>query len=112
METSPLPNASATPARASEPLGALEQWRRDLRDGVHGQVLERPETWRRDATWTAARCEAASRLCEAAGIHDGAKLLLELGAALLAEAQLARRKEQRARAGTRRTLQHPRQGAA
>ncbi len=55
-------------------IGALRQWREELRRGLNGQQVDRPSTWKNDALYRAACCEANALAASNAGLPDTASL--------------------------------------
>jgi hypothetical protein len=78
--------------RPFELLGALAQWRDELKRGIGGQRADSPGTWRRDALYIAACHEQAAIEAERAGDRVAALDWIEKAAwALAGEAASQRR---------------------
>ena len=76
----------ATSDSKVQPIGALSQWRAELRARVAGQYPERPSTWRDDALFRAACHEANALEAERAGLPRLAALYMERAASTIADA--------------------------
>jgi len=70
------------------PLGAVRQWRTELRAGVGGQRIDDPSSWRFDALYRAACYEAAAADAYGDGV-DPTRLLRQAAEVIADAAQRA-----------------------
>jgi hypothetical protein len=70
----------------AEPIGALAQWRAEMRAGVLGQRMDRPGTWRLNALHKAACYEAAGFDAQRAGLTVAAADAFRRAAEVIADA--------------------------
>lgn len=83
---------TATVPQPVVPIGAVAQWREELRAGVGGQDLLRPATWRRDALWAAACYEQEALAAARAGLSVAAHACMREAARAILEAQRQRQR--------------------
>ena len=74
------------------PAGALRLWHAELRAGYGGQVAARPASWRLDALYRAACCEANGIDAIREGLPGHATLWFAKAAAILIDEANARRR--------------------
>jgi hypothetical protein len=74
-------------------IGALDQWRRELRAGESSQDIRRLCTWKTDALWRAAGYEAAAREAQSQGLPEIVDSLRRRAISTVLEAAKEKRKE-------------------
>jgi len=70
-----------------KPLGALEQWRREVRRGDRRQQLEKPSTWIMDDLYRAACYETAAVEAQRSGLPTHAQKLMAEAVRIMAQAE-------------------------
>ena len=88
---------TAHPHPRAEPIGALALWRQRVREGVDGQDMARPSTWRFDARyWAACREQWGLEELRAGEPNIAASLFLDAANILVAAATAKLAEEGRA----------------
>ena len=75
-----------------KPHGALRLWHEEIRKRYHGQDPARPSTWRTDALYRAACCEANGLDALRSGLPGHAKHWFARAATIIEESARARQR--------------------